>query len=424
MKNSFLVLLLLFGLSFRVFPQEAAKMQESYLEAEYFLMNGDYQDALSIYLQLLNGLPENANLSYKTGICYLNIPGKKNLSVSYLETAVTNVSPRYKVGSVIQDYAPYDAIFQLGVAYRINFRFDAAIEAFRKYRKTLLPDDSENISFIDHEIKVCNDAKKMVAVPVEFTLINMGENINNGRANFNPVISADGKTFAYMTAERFYDGVMVSKMVNGSWSEPVNIYSDLQIDGGIFISGLSAEGKTLYLSRDDNDNSDLFLSTFDGKRWSPNKPFGPAINTKNWESHPFVSEDGQTLVFASDRPGGYGGLDIYFSRLKDGVWTAPVNAGPDINTRFNEDRPFILDNGRIMFFSSQSHSSMGGYDVFRSEKQSNGLWSVPVNPGYPFNTPDDNIFFMPVGDGKTGYFSRTVDGEGFGSDDIYKVIFK
>ncbi|TAL76117.1 MAG: hypothetical protein EPN88_03120, partial [Bacteroidetes bacterium] len=98
--------------------------------------------------------------------------------------------------------------------------------------------------------------------------------------------------------------------------------------------------------------------------------------------------------------------------------------GPEINTRFNEDRPFLTNNGKTLSFCSQGHENIGGYDLFRSEMLPNGLWGKPKNLGYPINTPDDDIFFMPVGDGKSGYYSRFKESGGFGKEDIYKITFK
>jgi hypothetical protein len=158
---------------------------------------------------------------------------------------------------------------------------------------------------------------------------------------------------------------------------------ELQSDGDMFISCLSTDGKTLFLSKDDNFNSDLYTSTFDGTRWHPNIRLNKNINTKYWESHGFNSDDGNKLIFASDRPGGYGGLDLYLSVKVNGDWGPAINLGPEINTPFNEDRPFLVNNGKSLFFSSQGHVNMGGYDLFRSELQQDGRWTQPVNLGFP-----------------------------------------
>ena len=417
-----LIVTIIFSLS--GFAQENKTLQDTFLEAEFFLLNEDYPDALNYYLQLYEKLPDNANLAYFIGVCYLNIPGKKNLSINYLEIASRNMSAKHKEGTISQTSAPYDALYDLAKAYRINYMFDKAKETYTKYSGTLLPDDRENQEYIKHEIEVCSMAKNLIDKPIAFSEENIGDLFNDEKSNFNPVISADGKSFAYMVSLKFYDAVMFSRLVNGKWTPPVNITPELQSDGDFYISCLSSDGKQLFLSKDDNYNSDLFSSSFDGKSWSKTVKLNKNINTRYWESHGFISEDGNQLIFSSDRPGGFGGLDLYISRKVKGDWGPAVNLGQEINTQFNEDRPFLINNGKTLFFSSQGHENIGGYDLFRCDLQSNNLWSKPKNLGYPLNTPDDNIFFMPVGDGKSGYYSVLKESGGFGKEDIYKITFK
>jgi len=399
-------------------------MQETFLEAEYFFMNGAFTDALINYSQLHEKMPDNQNLEYRIGVCYLNIPGKKNLSVEYLESASRNISAKHKEGALTQVSAPYTTLYELGKAYRINYKFDKARESFKKYLETLLPDDTENVSFINHEITVCDMAQELMSKPVSFSDENLGENFNDDKPNFNPLISADGKSLAFMVSLKFYDAVMFSRLVNGKWTAPVNITPELQSDGDFYISCLSGDGKQLFLSRDDNYNSDIYVSSFNGTEWTKVVKLNKSVNTKHWESHGFVTESGNQLIFASDKPGGFGGLDLYISNKVNGEWGPAVNLGPEINTEFNEDRPFIINQGKTIFFSSQGHENIGGYDLFRSDLQSNGLWNKPANLGYPINTPDDNMFFMPVGVGKTGYCSIFKESGGYGKEDIYKVTFK
>jgi len=421
-RSAWLFISLFFCIS--IYAQDTKVLQETFLEAEYFLMSEDYSDALAFYLQLYEKLPENSNLAYRIGVCYLNIPGKKNLSIDYLETAVKNMSAKHKEGSISQIAAPYDALYNLGKAYRINFMFDKAKDAFVRYLGTLLPDDRQNLDFINHEIKVCDTAKDLISKPVAFTEENIGILFNDEKPNFSPLISADGKSFVYMVSLKFYDAIMFSRLVEGKWTAPINISPDIQSDGEVFISCLSADGKLLFLSKNDNYNSEIYSSSFDGNNWSKAIKINKNINTKYWESHGFISEKGDQFVFASDRPGGYGGLDLYVSNKVNGDWGPAVNLGPVINTQFNEDRPFLINNGKTVFFSSQGHTNMGGYDIFGSDLQSGGVWTEPKNLGYPFNTPDDDFFFMPVGDGKSGYYSIYKPSGGFGKEDIYKITFK
>jgi Tol biopolymer transport system component len=417
-----LIVTLIFSVS--VIAQENKDLQDTFLEAEFFLLNEDYSDALNIYLELYEKLPDNSNLAYCIGVCYLNIPGKKNLAIRYLETASKNISAKHKEGTISQSTAPYDVLYDLAKAYRINYMFDKAKETYLKYSGTLLSDDRENQDYIKHEIAVCDMAKNLIAKPVAYSEENIGELFNDEKANFNPIIAADGKSFAFMVTLKFYDAVMFSRLVNGKWIAPINITPELQSDGDFYISCLSADGKQLFLSKDDNYNSDIFSSSFNGKTWSKTVKLNKNINTRYWESHGFISDDGNQFIFASDRPGGFGGLDLYMSRKVKGDWGPAVNLGPEINTQFNEDRPFLINNGKTLFFSSQGHENLGGYDLFRSDLQSNNLWSRPKNLGYPINTPDDNIFFMPTGDGKSGYYSIFKESGGFGKEDIYKITFK
>lgn len=404
--------------------QDIASLQNDFLEAEYFFMMESYSDALPIYLSIYEKLPENSNIAFRIGACYLNIPGKKKLSVSYLQNASKNMSAHIKEGSVTQYSAPYDALFDLGKAYRLNYMFDKAIDCYRQYHKTILPDDRINHEFVQNEIRVCENAADLIARPIDFLEKNLGEKFNSQEADFNPVISADGKSFAYMTSKKFYDAVMFSRLEDNRWTRPVNITPDLLSDGDFYISCLSSDGRQLFLSKDNNHSSDIYYSTYDGNRWSKCVKLNKNINTKYWESHAFISEDESLLIFASDRPGGSGGLDLYLSRKKNGEWGFPINLGPEINTPFNEERPFLINKGKTLFFSSQGHNNIGGYDIFRSDLQPNGLWCKPVNIGYPINNPDDNLFFMPFDKGNSGYYSIFRECSGFGNEDIYKITLR
>jgi len=424
MRSIFIFLLFVF-MACSARSQDMRQLQSVFMEAEYFLLLDEYNDALPYYLQIYQSLPDNANIAYRIGLCYLNIPDRKNMALSYLETAAKNTSATYREGSLNQKTAPYDAIFHLGEAYRINYRFDEAREAFVRFRETLLPDDAENLRFVDQHIRVCGYAKEILANPVQFREENLGTLFNDERSNYNPVISADGMSFAFMVGLKFYNAIMFSKMTGNRWGPPVNITPDLQIDGSVFISGLSADGKTLLLSRNDNFESNIYSAEFEGDKWTTAAPLNKNINTRYWESHGFMTEDGNTLIFASNRPGGFGGLDLYISKKVDGDWGPAINMGPEINTPFNEDRPFLINGGKTLFFCSQGHYNMGGYDIFRSDIQSNGLWSTPANLGYPVNTPDDDTFFMPEGNGNAGYISRfRGTSENFGKEDIYKITFR
>jgi len=424
MKRVVLFLFIL-SLGYTCRAQDNIRLLEAFYEAEYFLMRGDYSDALPYYEGIYSAMPDNSSIAFRIGLCYLNIEGKKNLSIEYLEKASQNITAKYREGSLRQTEAPYEAIFFLGDAYRINYMFGKATEAYGRYRSTLLPSDIENLMFVDQQIASCKNAPALMDKPVKFTVEKVDNVINDSNDNFFPVVSPDGKAIAYMSSMKFYDAIMFSRQIRNEWTTPVNITPELQSDGDHYVSCLADKNSVMLLSMDDNINSDIWISRFNGVDWEPARKMKKEINTKYWEAHGFITDDGATLIFASDRPGGFGGLDLYESKLgKDGEWGEPVNMGPEINTPFNEDRPFLIKEGRILFFASQGHYNMGGYDIFRSELQYNGLWSNPENLGYPLNNPDDNIFFCPTEDGKGGYISLSGRDDGAGKADIYMIRFK
>lgn len=424
MKKLVLVLIIISaGLVCR--SQDNIRLQEAFYDAEYFLMRGDYADALPYYQGIHAAMPENASIAFRLGLCYLNIEGSKNLAIEYLEKASQKLTGKYREGSLRQSEAPYEALFFLGDAYRINYMFEKAKDAYNRYRQTLLSTDLPNLMFIDQQIAACNNAPAIMATPVKFTVEEVDDIINDVNDNFFPVVSPDGKSIAYMTSMKFYDAIMYSRFVRNEWTPPVNITPELQSDGDHYVSCLANGNTVMLLSKDDNINSDIWMSTYEGTRWEPARKLKKEINTKYWEAHGFITEDGSTLIFASDRPGGFGGLDLYVSKLgADGEWGTPVNIGPEINTPFNEDRPFLTNSGKMLFFASQGHHNMGGYDIFHSEMQYNGLWSTPRNLGYPLNNPDDNIFFCPAENGKAGYMSMTGRDGGAGRADIYLIRLK
>ena len=192
---------------------------------------------------------------------------------------------------------------------------------------------------------------------------------------------------------------------------------------------LNRDGTELFLYKTDNYDGAIYSSKFVNGAWTPIKKLNKNINTKFYESHASISSDGKKLYFTSNREGGKGNLDIYVSeRDATGDWGPAVNLGAAINTPFNEDNPFITENDSVLYFSSEGHSSMGGFDNFKSQKIES-VWKTPVNIGYPINTTDDDKFFQPVNNGKNAYYSMTTDYKkkeifyiGMGSTDVNQLF--
>jgi outer membrane protein OmpA-like peptidoglycan-associated protein len=417
----FFAFILLLQLPLVAQEKDQAELKEYFLDAEYFFAEEEYADALYDYTELYNnGYKDNANINYRIGVCYLNIPGQKDKSIDFLLEAAKGISTKYKESSFNQKAAPPDVYLYLGNAYRVNNMLDQAINYYNKYKE--IAGSSEEIKFADQQIAACNTALRFMNNPRKMRMTNLGDSVNGNSSNFKAVISGDGKTLLYMCELPFYDAVYFSSYTKSGWSSPINITPQLQSDGDQFVSSVSYDGTLLFLTREDAFNSDIYTSRFENNKWSKSIPVeGQSINTKYWESHASISHDGKTLYFTSNRKDGIGNMDIYKSSLQNnGQWGLPVNLGSGINTALNEDTPFITDNDSLLYFSSQGHENMGGYDIFVSRLGPSGQWSKPGNILYPVNTTDDDLFFYPWNNAHVGYISLIREG-GFGKEDIYAV---
>lgn len=413
-----LLLVLLSGTD--LLSQSSARNKMIFYDAESWVLFEDYKEALPAYLQLLEYYPSNANIKYRIGQCYINIPGEKEKAISYLEDAVQNINPAYKEGRFSETGAPWEAWYHLADAYRITGRIDKAIETYRIFKKNLDPKIYDSV-VVNRQIEACFNAKELMNKPLFIREINLGKTINENNSEYNPVVSGDENMLIFSRSEPFYDALLFSVKKNGAWTKPVNMNEILKIDKNIYPSSLSKDGKTLFLYNSEDYDGNIFSTVFSDGTWSPIQKLNDNINTKFWESHAVISHDNQKLYFTSNRKGGMGGLDIYVStRDNTGNWGPAENLGPVINTPYNEDTPFLSEDDKTLYFSSRGHFNMGGYDIFRSSLLDNDQWSEPVNIGYPLNTTDDDLFFQPVKTRNAGYFSK-YSPAGYGGRDIYRI---
>lgn len=403
--------------------EEDEVLREVFADGEFFFASEDYPDALVEYMKLYRrGFSDNANLNYKMGICYLNIPGQKEKSIDHFLKAAENVSDRYRESALREKNAPMDTYLFLGNAYRVTNQLDKAIEAYKKYKEILKEDDILNIAYANKQIEAANNAKEQMQQPLNVDIVNLNRPVNNNTDNFRGAVSGDHKSMVYMNSLPFYDALYYSvKDEDGDWSTPVNITPQVQSDGNQYATALSHDGTVLYLSWEDPFNSDIYVSEYVDGRWTKSRSVGSEINTKFWESHASVSHDGKTLYFASNRQETVGEMDIFFSRKIGNRWAEPENIGEVINTDLNEDTPFITPDGKRLYFSSQGHSTIGGYDIFYSDLKEDGTWSEPVNLRYPINTTDDDLFYVPINPYE-GYMARYIE-DGNGGEDILKFEF-
>lgn len=266
---------------------------------------------------------------------------------------------------------------------------------------------------------------------VPFNPYNLGDSINTEYDEYLPVLTADGQTLIFtkryekpLPNPHFEEDFFISvKDSLGAWTKAVPMPEPLNSNQNEGAQSISPDGKYLFFAacnREDGYGScDIFASRKKGEVWE--KPFniGMPINTRVWESQPCIASDGRTLYFCSNRENGLGLTDIWVSRLQDnGIWTHPVNLGPNINTKGSESSPFIHPDGQTLYFSSNGHEGLGGMDIFYSKKQADGSWGKAVNIGFPINTYSDEITLAVNAKGDTAYFASTKSG-GKGGQDIY-----
>ena len=391
--------------------QSAKELKEIFAQAESYYLYEEYDLANQLYIIMEN--PENMNLSYKIGTCYLNIPDEKEKAIPYLEAAVKNAVYDAKSRSFKEKRAPLDAYFYLGKAYMINNDLEKGLNTLQTFsnlaRETQKKGGIENLEFVDQQILACKNAIRMVENPVPMTRKKLGSGFSQGSMNENPAVSFDGNTIVFTERRGLVNVILFSKRIRGRWQNPVEITDQLKAGEDCSSCSLNNDGTVLYLYKNDMFDGNIYRSEYVNGEWTPIVKLNKNINTKYYESHASVSADGKRLFFTSNREGGEGGLDIFMSELDaTGDWGVPVNLGPGINTPYNEDNPFVTAGDTALFFCSEGHTSMGGYDNFMSRKKNNE-WKKAENLGYPINTTDDDKFFQPANNGMNAFYSMKTD---------------
>ncbi len=401
-----------------LFSQIWLSNKDIFDDAEEYLDADEYVEALPLFILLEKKEVINANISYKIGTCYLNIRGKKDKSIPYLEDACQNITFDYK-NSIEETAAPVKALLLLGVAHRINNEPKKAMEIFELLRDTLANRDMDAI--VDMHIKRCEHAVLLAAFPGEPRTEKLPAHINNEFSNYNPVLVDHDKVLYYMEELKFYDAIMRVENEDDVWGNPTNLTPKIGSDGDHIVVGASSDGNALLLYiYKVLKAGEIYTTRLNDDGWSKLEPLNESINTKYHETHASYSFDGKTLYFTSNRPGGYGGLDIYMSKLdENGKWGPPVNLGPDINTPFNEETPIMNVDDEILYFSSQGHLNMGGYDIFHAQRKGENEWRQPINMGSPVSTTDDDLFYFPLETGMSGLMSR-LEEPVTGAYDIYR----
>lgn len=408
-----------------------AQAQRGYSRTQYNMLDEartlmearQWTDAYRIYKRLINVDTTFAETYYGIGMCEANMPDKHHLAPARFEVAAR--------------YGSIEGTYQLALARHRQQRFAEEITLLDHYR-TEVGRDVPNEE-VDRQIAIANTARDLTAEPVHLRIRNMGAAINSAAHDYCPLVTADGNTI-YFTSRRpgtmggqkdesgqYYEDIYTAQRQNEIWTRAINIQAPVNSTMQDATVGLSPDGNEMiiYRASDAEPDGDLFITQRAEGVWRSPERMTDQINSKAHEPSATISPDGSEIYFTSDRPGGFGGRDLYrIRRLPNGEWSLPLNLGPNINTRHDEDAPFLHSDGTTLFFSSNGHRTMGGFDIFKAAllDPDMNVWGEPENMGYPLNTVNDDIYFCLSEDGRTGYFSSEREG-GLGGQDIYEVVF-
>ena len=380
----------------------------------------NYTMALPIYIALLKKDYSNYTYNFRAGICYLNLNGKKKEAIKYLEYNLK--SPKIE----------NDLYLRLGEAYHYGLRFDDAIKMFNTYK---VKADKEGKLLADRYIKQCENAKIFVASPMDVTFTNVGKDINSEFPDYYPYVTSDESMLIYTSRRRgnvgatqvemdgyFASDILSSKSLAGVFAKSKGVGPNVNGNFDEQCTGLSADGKYMTVYVDDIATSgDIYFAPYKTTFGKLEKIEDP-VNDE-FETAGSLAPGNDIIYFASERGGGQGGTDIYMcKKLPTLKWAKPIPIAV-CNTKYNEDFPFMAPDGKTLYFSSEGHNTMGGYDLFYTVwDQVKNTWSEPKNIGYPVNTMENDRTISYTANNRVAYVSSSRDG-GIGDIDIWRIVF-
>lgn len=416
---------------------QSATEQQLVTECSRMLQENYFFFAEIITDRLLQINPQSANYHYRKGYIVLDSRQDFATAMPHLMMATSKINGNYDMYSPKETAAPTDAYYHLARCYHLDEQLDKAKEFYQKFI-----DESANKSELIPKAKLrliqCDVAKDLIANPKPAIVKNIGNKVNTVYPEYSPVISLDG-TSLYFTSRRQWADQSTDDYRDAQLNQyPEDIYLSIQDEEEKwsdtrrleFCEGklneasvtVSSDERVIYTYEDRTGNGDIYYSDFQRNEFQFLKKFGNKdVNTKYWETHVTVTPDGQQMYFVSDRPGGFGNRDIYrVVKLPNGEWSEPINLGPGINTLYDEDSPFIAVDNKTLYFASNGPKSMGEFDIFVTVRDDDGIWSAPINLGYPINSTGDDAFYTTTADGLTGYLT-SFRKKGFGEKDIYQI---
>jgi len=430
--RSIIFLTVVLATSSQLFAQEdSVALSKLYMEQADLVMEASKaeDDARDQMVIAANYDPNNLKANFEAGHLHLKTINKEQAAKFFLR--VYQRDPDYK----------FDLEFWIAKSYQFGQDFDKALDYYNRYKTKLQnkPNyqgkDKTPLTEVERKIFECQNGKEYLSNPGQYSIVNIGREINSEYEDYAPVLNESESEIVFTSRRRDdnlnqnvfddnkpYEDIFIAEKKGASWGQASNIGAKVNTPYHDSNLALSSDGSTLFIYNDDNGGDIYFCERVNGE-WGEPTPLPGIINSTYEENSITISRDEKTIYFSSNRPGGYGGLDIYrATKDSKGEWSGVKNMGPKINTEFDDSSPFIDYDLKTLYFSSKGRKGMGGYDIFKSVfmEENGGEWSEPQNIGFPINTPDDDIFYVRSKDGKRAYYS-SVREDGLGYTDIYMI---
>ncbi|WP_165699470.1 OmpA family protein [Hymenobacter jejuensis] len=413
-------------------PTLAQSTRKQLKTANKFFDQENYRASIPYYEQVLAKEPNNAQALFRAGISYMSFDKEKASDYIY---KAQRLKPKVSK----------DVEYWLGRVDHLNYNFDEAIAHYQAYNATLKKKKDTRKAELAQLIQHSKNAKVQFNSPKDIFVKNLGPTINTQYSEHSPVISADDKLLLFTsrgenvtgagnangkkggnlaTDGEYYEDIFEAKRIDDeNWEKPRSLSGVLNGKGhDASIQVFDNDTKMLMYRQD--ENGDIFYSEKAGGDWTEPKKLNNNINSKSFESDAYITPDGLTIYFSTGKYSEDGTLDLYYAtRQPGGDWGEAKSLGGAINTKYDDDSPYLSKDGKTLYFSSRGHNTMGGYDIFKSEYDSVGRkWGQAENMGYPINTPDDDTYYRLSPDGSYAYLSSYRIG-GYGEKDIYTINY-
>ena len=372
---------------------------ELYAESDNFRVRGQYDQAIGTLLEAIGKDKKFEEAYFRLAQIY-RFQDNLKMAVQYFEQGLTTSENAAR--SKLYLYELSQTNLRLGF-YKSTIDYAAKFLEQEKSDKKKI--NQVTLWKLQAEYSIAHEKEVL-----DYKITLLSDTVNAFPMQYFPVVTADQSQLIFTA--RFggrgndnEDIVVSKKNVNGFWSAPVSISENINTIRREGACTISADGRHLIFTVCGERGCDLYESRKTGNLWSVPHSLGAAINSPSWDAQPSLSADGRELYFVSDRKGGQGGYDIWYSQLEEEGWTKAVNMGTPINTPFDEISPYIHVNNRTLYIISNGFLGFGGYDIYMSDKKENS-WVTPFNLGKPLNDYQDQYSFIVANEGAVAYYSK------------------